>query len=206
MPDSLIIVPEFPPSKGVIQALLDLGYYFSSSAALDLQVILRSFFRKYHYTTLLYNIILGSLVDAPLYRRFSEGMRNQSRFSRTLIVVILTGWLQISFLVQMMNLLFVSCPYRTLISFHLLMKKSRVTVFRSAPKSLDLILHLQDHKLVIHIVTEDNRAGKILRDTRDMCNSEEWAFNDYKAELEKEFWDIFIFQIGNMQNECRICL
>ena len=43
MPDSLIIVPEFPPSKGVIQALLDLGYYFSSSAALDLQVILRSF-------------------------------------------------------------------------------------------------------------------------------------------------------------------
>jgi len=88
MPDSLIIVPEFPPSKGVIQALLDLGYYFSSSAALDLQ-------------------------DLWWMRPFTEGF-------------------------------------------------------------------LKDHKLVIHIVTEDNRAGKILRDTRDMCNSEEWAFNDYK--------------------------
>merc|ERR1711934_388730 len=39
---------------------------------------------------------------------------------------------------------------------------------------------LKDHKLVVHIVTEDNVAAKILRDTRDLCNSEEWAFNDYK--------------------------
>ena len=38
MPDALIIPPEFPPSKGVIQALLDCGYYFSSSAALDQKV------------------------------------------------------------------------------------------------------------------------------------------------------------------------
>ncbi len=38
MPDALIITPEFPPSKGVIQALLDCGYYFSSSAALDQKV------------------------------------------------------------------------------------------------------------------------------------------------------------------------
>ena len=38
MPDALIVTPEFPPSRGVIQALLDCGYYFSSSAALDLKV------------------------------------------------------------------------------------------------------------------------------------------------------------------------
>ena len=38
MPDALIMTPEFPPSRGVIQALLDCGYYFSSSAALDLKV------------------------------------------------------------------------------------------------------------------------------------------------------------------------
>ena len=38
MPDALIITPEFPPSKAVIQALLDSGYYFSSSAALDQKV------------------------------------------------------------------------------------------------------------------------------------------------------------------------
>ena len=55
---------------------------------------------------------------------------------------------------------------------------------------------LKDHKLVVHIVTENNVAAKILRATRDLCNSEvsenvylvsflshilkEWAFNDYK--------------------------
>ena len=32
MPDALLIIPEFPPSKAVIQAFLDSGYYFSSSA------------------------------------------------------------------------------------------------------------------------------------------------------------------------------
>jgi len=88
MPDSLLIVPEFPPSKPVVQALLDCGYYFSSSAALDPQ-------------------------DLWWMLVFTEGF-------------------------------------------------------------------LKDHKLVLHVVTEDNVAAKILRDTRDMCNSEEWAFNDYK--------------------------
>ena len=81
-------VPEFPPSKPVIQALLDCGYYFSSSAALDPR-------------------------DLWWMLVFTEGF-------------------------------------------------------------------LKDHKLVLHVVTEDNVAAKILRDTRDMCNSEEWAFNDYK--------------------------
>ena len=88
MPDALIIVPQFPPSKNIIQALLDCGYYFSSSAALDPK-------------------------DLWWMLVFTEGL-------------------------------------------------------------------LKDHKLVVHVVTEDNVAGKILRDTRDMCNSEEWAFNDYK--------------------------
>ena len=37
MPDALLIVPEFPPSKGVIQAFLDCGYYFSSSSSLDVK-------------------------------------------------------------------------------------------------------------------------------------------------------------------------
>ena len=32
MPDALLIIPEFPPSKAVIQAFLDSSYYFSSSA------------------------------------------------------------------------------------------------------------------------------------------------------------------------------
>lgn len=88
MPDALIITPEFPPSKAVIQALLDCGYYFSSSAALDQK-------------------------DLWWMKVFTDGL-------------------------------------------------------------------LKDHKLVVHIVTEDNVAAKILRATRDMCNSEEWAFNDYK--------------------------
>ena len=37
MPDALLIIPEFPPSKGVIQAFLDCGYYFSSSSSLDVR-------------------------------------------------------------------------------------------------------------------------------------------------------------------------
>ena len=37
-----------------------------------------------------------------------------------------------------------------------------------------------DHKLTVHVVTEENAAGKILLETRDMCRTEEWAFNDYK--------------------------
>jgi len=35
MPDALLILPSFPPSRGVIQALLDSGYYFSSASHLD---------------------------------------------------------------------------------------------------------------------------------------------------------------------------
>ena len=37
-----------------------------------------------------------------------------------------------------------------------------------------------DHKLTVHVVTEENAAGKILLETRDMCRNEEWAFQDYK--------------------------
>ena len=39
---------------------------------------------------------------------------------------------------------------------------------------------LKDHKLTVHVVTEDNPAANMLLDTRDMCRAEEWAFNDYK--------------------------
>jgi len=35
MPDALLVLPSFPPSKAVVQALLDCGYYFSSSSHLD---------------------------------------------------------------------------------------------------------------------------------------------------------------------------
>ena len=35
MPDALLILPQYPPSKGIIQAFLDSGYYFSSSSQLD---------------------------------------------------------------------------------------------------------------------------------------------------------------------------
>merc|ERR1711962_1511069 len=37
MPDALLILPSFPPSKAVVQALLDCGYYFSSCSHLDPQ-------------------------------------------------------------------------------------------------------------------------------------------------------------------------
>ena len=36
-PDALLLVPEFPPSKGVIQAFLDCGYYFHASSHLDVR-------------------------------------------------------------------------------------------------------------------------------------------------------------------------
>ena len=39
-----------------------------------------------------------------------------------------------------------------------------------------LLGFLKDYKMVIHCMAEDNVAGKILRETRDMCNSEDWAF------------------------------
>ena len=39
---------------------------------------------------------------------------------------------------------------------------------------------LTDHKLTVHVVTEDNRAANMLLDTRNMCRNEEWAFTDYK--------------------------
>ena len=37
IPDALVILPQYPPSKTIIQAFLDSGYYFSSSSALDLK-------------------------------------------------------------------------------------------------------------------------------------------------------------------------
>ena len=36
-PDALLIVPDFPPSEGVIQSFLDCGYYFHGSSALDVR-------------------------------------------------------------------------------------------------------------------------------------------------------------------------
>eukprot|EP00092_Neocalanus_flemingeri_P000439 GFUD01000468.1.p1 GENE.GFUD01000468.1~~GFUD01000468.1.p1 ORF type:complete len:218 (+),score=68.30 GFUD01000468.1:243-896(+) len=88
MPDALLIVPEFPPSRGVIQAFLDCSYYFSASSSLDIK-------------------------DLWWFLVFHEGI-------------------------------------------------------------------LQDHKLTVHVVTEDNPAANILLDCRNMCRTEEWAFNDYK--------------------------
>eukprot|EP00088_Acartia_fossae_P024643 TRINITY_DN25555_c0_g1_i2.p1 TRINITY_DN25555_c0_g1~~TRINITY_DN25555_c0_g1_i2.p1 ORF type:complete len:218 (-),score=68.54 TRINITY_DN25555_c0_g1_i2:156-809(-) len=87
-PDALLILPSFPPSKNVIQAFLDCGYYFSQSSHLDTR-------------------------DLWFFFVFTEGI-------------------------------------------------------------------LKYHKLTVHVTLEDNKAGKILRATRDMCRSEQWAFDDYK--------------------------
>ena len=112
MPDSLLITPSYPPSKPVIQALLDSGYYFSSSAALDQR-------------------------DLWWMKIFTEGL-------------------------------------------------------------------LKDHKLVLHVVTEDNPAAKMLLDTRDMCNSEEWAFNDYKEAKISAYQDasgkFIAYKVGKGKN------
>jgi GrpB-like predicted nucleotidyltransferase (UPF0157 family) len=35
MPDALLILPQFPPSLGVVQALLDTGFYFARKSFLD---------------------------------------------------------------------------------------------------------------------------------------------------------------------------
>jgi hypothetical protein len=87
-PDALLIPPSYPPSKGVIQAFLDCGYYFSSCSHLDTK-------------------------DLWFFFVFTDGI-------------------------------------------------------------------LKYHKLTVHVTIEDNKAGKILRATRDMCRSEQWAFDDYK--------------------------
>jgi len=87
-PDALLILPAFPPSKNVIQAFLDCGYYFSQSSHLDAR-------------------------DLWFFYVFTDGI-------------------------------------------------------------------LEYHKLTVHVTLEDNKAGKILRATRDMCNNEQWAFEDYK--------------------------
>ena len=39
---------------------------------------------------------------------------------------------------------------------------------------------MKDYKLTVPVVTEENAAGKILLETRDMCRNEDWAFQDYK--------------------------
>jgi len=101
-PDALLILPSFPPSKNVIQAFLDSGYYFSSCSHLDTR-------------------------DLWFFFVYTEGI-------------------------------------------------------------------LKYHKLTVHVTVEDNKAGKILRATRDMCRSEQWAFDDYKnakveAAKSKEFKD-----------------
>jgi len=87
-PDVLLMFPEFPPSKPVLQALLDHGFYMSRAAPLDPQ-------------------------DVWWFYIFPDGI-------------------------------------------------------------------LEEHKLTLHMTTVDNTAGKILRETRDMCRSEQWAFEDYK--------------------------
>ena len=89
MPDALLILPQYPPSKTIIQAFLDSGYYFSSSSSLDLK-------------------------DLWWFLVFTDGL-------------------------------------------------------------------LKDHKLTVHVVTENSRSANILLDTRDTCRTQEWAFNDYKT-------------------------
>jgi len=89
MPDALLIIPSFPPTKGVIQALLDCGFYFGSSSHLDPQ-------------------------DLWWFLVFTEGI-------------------------------------------------------------------LEDHKLTLHMCKEDCAAAKILLECRDLCRTQEWAFNDYKT-------------------------
>jgi len=99
MPDALLILPSFPPSKAVVQALLDCGYYFSSCSHLDPE-------------------------DLWWFLVFTSGL-------------------------------------------------------------------LEDHKLTVHVCTEDCTAAKILLDCRDMCRNEEWAFEDYKqakVEAAKGSW------------------
>jgi len=99
MPDALLILPSFPPTKGVIQALLDCGYYYSSCSHLDPQ-------------------------DLWWFLVFTSGL-------------------------------------------------------------------LEDHKLTVHVCTENCTAAKILLECRDMCRSEEWAFEDYKqakVEASKGTW------------------
>lgn len=99
MPDALLILPSFPPTKGVIQALLDCGYYYSSCSHLDPQ-------------------------DLWWFLVFTSGL-------------------------------------------------------------------LEDHKLTVHVCTDDCTAAKILLECRDMCRSEEWAFEDYKqakVEASKGTW------------------
>jgi len=39
---------------------------------------------------------------------------------------------------------------------------------------------LKWYKMTIHVCLKSNVAGKVLVETRDMCNTEEWAFEDYK--------------------------
>jgi len=89
LPDALLIIPSFPPSKGVIQAFLDCGFYFSSASHLDPK-------------------------DLWWFLVFTEGI-------------------------------------------------------------------LEDSKLTVHCCLEDCTAAKILLECRDMCRTEEWAFNDYKT-------------------------
>ena len=50
---------------------------------------------------------------------------------------------------------------------------------------------LEDHKLTVHVCTENCTAAKILLDCRDMCRNEKWAFDDYKqakVEAAKGTW------------------
>ena len=47
-------------------------------------------------------------------------------------------------------------------------------------RSMSLPGILEDHKLVVHMCTEDCSGAKILLECRDLCRTEEWTFNDYK--------------------------
>ena len=106
MPDALLLIPEFPPSRAVISALLKTGYYFGSLAPLDTK-------------------------DLWWFRNITDGTTSDICRYKMLQCIICVGF-------------------------------------------------LKDYKLVVHCVTEDNVGGKILLETRDMCKTEEWAFNDYK--------------------------
>jgi len=109
MPDALIILKQFPPTRGLVQALLDCGFYFSSSSALDLE-------------------------DLWFFFVYTEGL-------------------------------------------------------------------LKDHKLTVHITCRDNPSAKILHDTRDMCRTEQWAFDDYKnAKIEASQGTWMEYKKGKGQN------
>ena len=79
MPDALILIPEFPPSESVVQALLDSGFYFGQQTFFYIRIT-----RVFISCQIPIFIILQNLThNRTIYARKSQKLTTKTHYNST---------------------------------------------------------------------------------------------------------------------------